>query len=99
MTFQAIVHAPTLRSGARLNIADLEQTPTGTPRRLAAGDMMELRFGVCCPDLAQATVVSYVAEPESAVLSCEGLEVTIARPGADEGSDVPGLRSEVWFVT
>lgn len=98
MTFQAIVHAPSLRRGARLNIADLGQSTSQRPKRLGVGDEVELRFGVCCPDLARGIVVNYDTLPESAVLEVEGTKVTICHRVGEQAVGQPGLRSESWFV-
>ena len=98
MTFQAIVHAPDLRAGARLNIADLEQSASQGPKRIGLGAELDLRFGVCCPDLARAVVVDYVPLPETAVIAVGTQEVTICHPAGHAGSLRPGLRSEIWFV-
>ena len=98
MTFQAIVHAPGLRHGARLNIADLDQSETRGPKRIGLGAEVELRFGVCCPDLARAIVVDYTPLPESAVIAVAGEEVTICHRAGDVGVLQPGLESETWFV-
>jgi hypothetical protein len=98
MSFQAIVHAPALRQGARLNIADLDQSKTLGPKRIGLGAEVELRFGVCCPDLARAIVVDYTPQPESAVIAVAGEEITICHRSADAGVSQPGLESETWFV-
>lgn len=98
MTFQAIVHAPVLRHGARLNIADLEQSDAQGPKRIGLGAEMALRFGVCCPDLARAIVVDYAPLPETAVIAVDGEEITICHRAGHEAVSEPGLRSESWFV-
>lgn len=97
MHFDAIVHAPTLRVGTRLNIAETDQTEGRIPDRLGVGSQVRLRFGVCCPDLSRGTVVDYAAWPESVVLAI-GTEAWTLLKADSGGISTPGLLSEDWYV-
>lgn len=97
MQFDAIVHAPTLRAGARLNIAEADQTEGDMPDRLQIGSEVRLRFGVCCPDRSRGTIVGHSVGPESVVLAIGAEAWTLLRRG-DGGVSTPGLISEDWYV-
>ncbi len=94
--FQAIVHAPALRPGARLCLSDLSQTPTMPPARLAAGDAVMLRFGVCCPEHGSGAIVDIAAD--LATLRVAETRWRLHRCPRRSGVDVPGLVAEDWFV-
>lgn len=94
--YQAIVHAPKLRPGARLCLSNLAQTPTTLPTRLAPGDAVALRFGVCCPDHGSGAITAL--EAESATLQVAGRQWRMVRCPARSGIDLPGLIAEDWFV-
>ncbi len=94
--FQAIVHAPKLRPGARLCLSDLAQTPTSPPARLAAGDGVALRFGACCPDHGSGAITS--READNATLRVADTRWRLHRCPAQGGVDLPGMISEDWFV-
>ena len=94
--FQAIVHAPALRPGARLSLSDLAQTPTAPPARLTAGDDVAIRFGACCPDHGSGAVMA--CEADSATLRVAGTLWRLHRCPAHGGIDLPGLIAEDWFV-
>ena len=94
MSFVAIVHAPALRSGARLCISDLEQTPDQPPHGLSAGATVELRYGTCCPSLACAAISA--REDDKAVLRTAEADWTIRLSGG--GVNVPGLMADDWIV-
>ena len=98
MTFLAIVHAPALRPGARLSIADLAQTLEGPPARLAPGAKLDLRFGTCCPNLACGAILGCNATADEAVLGIAGFDYTIRRCRKHGGVEIPGLVAEDWFV-
>jgi hypothetical protein len=98
MRFDAIVHAPTLRAGTRLNIAEADQTEGTSPDRLEVGSEVRLRFGVCCPDLSFGTVTEYTALPETVVLAIGTESWTLSR-GEGGGITTPGLLSEDWYVS
>ena len=94
--FQAIVHAPALRPGARLCLSDLAQTPSTPPAHLAAGDDVALRFGACCPDHGNGAIESL--EADSATLRVAAARWRLHRCPTSGGIDVPGLVAEDWFV-
>ena len=94
--FQAIVHAPALRPGARLCLSDLAQTSGSTPTRLAAGDAVALRYGVCCPDHGSGAITEVRAD--IATLRVAGAHWRLHRCPSGGGVDVPGLVAEDWFV-
>lgn len=96
MPFDAIVHAPHLRPGARLNIAAADQAEGSAPDSLAVGAAVRIKFGVCCPDLANGTIVGREAGADRVVLSVGGESFVLIRGGG--GVRVPGLVSEDWFV-
>ncbi len=98
MTFQAIVFAPFLRKGARLCIADLEQTVTTPPKRISIKSNVNLRFGTCCPTLAAGTITDFVESAETAVLTVEGRGWNLKRCPQKSGVSIPGMISENWFV-
>ena len=97
MTFLAIVHAPVLRPGARLCICDLEQSFDHAPTSITAGDEIMLRFGTCCPDLADGAIGFCDAEPDEAVLRVADSAWTIRR-ATTRAVELPGLITEDWFV-
>ena len=97
MTFLAIVHAPTLRAGARVCICDLDQTVERLPTSISSGAAVSLRFGACCPDLACGSISEYDAQADRAVLRIAESEVTIQRSRRG-GVGCPGLIAEDWFV-
>lgn len=97
MRFDAIVHAPTLRVGARLNIAEADQSETDAPDHLEIGSEVRLRFGVCCPDRSLGIVVEHGAGPETVVLAV-GAEAWILLKDDTGGVSAPGLVSEDWYV-
>ena len=94
--FQAIVHAPALRPGARLCLSDLGQTPALRPADLTAGERVVLRFGTCCPwhgagaitEVGTGTAILRVAEDRWRLHRCP----------SGGGIDIPGLVAEDWFV-
>ena len=94
--FQAIVHAPALRPGARLCLSDLAQTPTIPPVRPAVGDSVALRFGACCPDHGSGAITEI--EADSATLRVAEARWRLHRCPMKGGIDVPGLVAEDWFV-
>lgn len=94
--FQAIVHAPRLRPGARLCFSDLDQTPTLPPARLTAGDVVALRFGPCCPDHGTGAVTARATD--TATLRVAGALWRLHRCPFGGGVDVAGLMAEDWFV-
>jgi hypothetical protein len=97
MRFEAIVHAPSLRAGVRLNIAASDQRPHVPPISLRVGADVRLRFGVCCPDLAKGQIVQASEHPRSVVIEIGGRRWTLLRH--DEGGvTTPGLISESWYV-
>ena len=95
MSFMAIVHAPALRSGARLCISDLDQAPGQPPHGLAAGSTIELRYGTCRPALACAAISA--RDDDEAVLRTAEADWTIRRSDSG-GVDVPGLMADDWIV-
>ena len=95
MGFVAIVHAPSLRSGARLCISDLEQTPDQPPHGLAPGSQVQLRFGTCCASLDCGAISTL--DVDEAVLRTSEADWTIRRSGRG-GVDVPGLMADDWIV-
>ncbi len=95
MSFVAIVHAPAMRSGARLCISDNDQTADHPPHGLAAGSTIELRYGTCRPLLACAAISA--READEAVLQTAEADWTIRR-SQDGGVDVPGLMADDWIV-
>lgn len=95
MQFEAIVHAPKLETGARLNVAEVDQTEETPFHSMSAGDGVRLRFGVCCPALSRATVLRRETA-DRAELEVDGHTWTLRR-GAG-GIQTPGLVSEDWFV-
>ena len=96
MRFDVIVHAPSLRTGVRLNIAEADQVAEAAPGRLEVGSELTLRFGVCCPDVSTGTITGRETRPEAAVLAVDGETWTLLRgPGGVTDS---GLVSEDWFV-
>lgn len=97
MSFNVIVHAPTLRAGARLNIAQADQTVDDAPERLSVGSEIKLRFGVCCPDKAEGRIIDLSPEPETAMLAV-GTQVWPLRKGTG-GVATGGLVSEHWYVS
>ncbi len=97
MSFLAIVHAPALRRGARLCIADLAQTLGRPPVAMSDGAEISLRFGTCCPDLASGAIVGCDAGRDEAVLTVDDATWTIRRSRVG-GIGVPGLVAEDWFV-
>ena len=97
MRFNAIVHAPVLRAGTRLNIAEADQREDVSPHRLALGDEVALRFGVCCPDRSDGRIVAATPRPESVTLTIGDRSWTLFRNGQG-GVTTPGLVSEDWFV-
>ena len=94
--FQAIVHAPALRPGARLCLSDLAQTPTTPPARLSAGAGVALRYGACCPDHGSGAITAI--DSDSATLHVADTRWRLHRCPAHGGVDLPGLVSEDWFV-
>ena len=96
MHFDAIVHAPTLRAGTRLNIAEADQTEGDEPDRLEVGSQVWLRVGVCCPDRSCGTVIDYIEQPESVVLAIGSQSFTLLK--GESGVSTPGLLSEDWYV-
>ena len=94
--FQAIVHAPALRLGAKLCLSDLSQTRTRPPAPLASGDAIMLRFGVCCPDHGSGAVTD--VEADEATLRVANARWRLHRCPKRGGVDVPGLIAEDWFV-
>lgn len=106
MPFNAIVHAPALRLGARLNIAEADQTESTQPCVLTIGAEVRLRIGVCAPELVSGTVIGCTAESErvdpTLVDSTVDLVVggTIWRLQRSErgGVTAPGLVSDAWYV-
>lgn len=96
MPFDALVHAPHLRPGARLNIAEADQNEGHRPAVLTVGSVIHIKFGVCCPDHARGTIVDRDAAADRVVLSVDGACFVLVKGGA--GVDVPGLVSEDWFV-
>ncbi len=94
--FQAIVHAPALRPGARLCLSDLAQTVTTPPARLVAGVGVTLRFGTCCPDHGSGAITAL--EADSATLRVADTRWRLHRCPARAGIDLPGMISEDWFV-
>ncbi len=97
MRFEAIVHAPTLRAGARLNIAECDQSEFAPPERLEVGSELWLRFGVCCPDLSRGMIVAYGEGPESVILAIGSESWTLLK-GDGGGVTEPGIVSEDWYV-
>lgn len=96
MLFNAIVHAPELRAGVRVNIAQADQTLKDPAERLAVGADVRVRFGVCCPDKAQGTIIDLSPEPETAVLAI-GTRAWPLRKGTGGVTSI-GLVSEHWYV-
>lgn len=96
MQFNAIVHAPKLRPGARLNIAEADQVEGVSPNRLDVGDELTVRFSIVCPDRARGIIVAHAPTPGAIVLSI-GTTAWTLRKGGD-GINVPGLLSESWYV-
>ena len=94
--FQAIVHAPALRPGARLCLSDLAQGPGSPPGHLTAGVAVTLRFGVCCPTLGSGAIVERRAD--IATLRVAGARWRLHRCPARGGIDAAGLVAEDWFV-
>ena len=94
--FQAIVHAPALRPGARLCLSDLSQSATRQPSRPAAGDAVILRFGTCCPDHGGGAITDVGIG--TAILRVAGTPWRLSRCPMEGGVDVPGLVAEDWFV-
>ena len=64
---------------------------------IAAGDEIALRFGTCCPDLADGAIGFCDAYPDEAVLRVAESAWTIRR-STIPGVDLPGLVAEDWFV-
>ena len=95
MSFLAIVHAPALRRGARVCIADLAQTLDHAPVAITSGAEILLRFGTCCPDLASGAIAE--CDRDEAVLTVDQATWTIRRSPVG-GVSVPGLVAEDWFV-
>ena len=94
--YQAIVHAPALRAGARLCLSDLRQTLVARPRRPQAGDTLSLRFGVCCPALGAGIFTAI--EDRMATVQIADARWRLGRCPSDGGIEIPGLTAEDWFV-
>ncbi len=97
MSFMAIVHAPALRSGARICICDLDQTIDEPPSELVIGSEVALRFGTCCPSLASGAIQACDLGADEAVLRIADADWTIRR-SHEGGVNVAGLVAEDWFV-
>lgn len=96
MVFQAIVHAPMLRPGARLCFSDLAQTSIKPPTCLMVGDSVVIRYGACCPDHGTGAITSL--EADLATLRVAQAQWRLRRCPMRGGIDVPGLVGEDWFV-
>jgi hypothetical protein len=97
MQFHAIVHAPCLREGARLNIAEADQRLDVAPAMLDVGSNVCLRFGVCCPDHASGRIVEATEQPARVVMQIGERRWALTKRGDRAISD-PGLVSEDWYV-
>ena len=97
MAFLAIVHAPALRSGARLCISDLTQTADKPPTPIAPGAEIDLRFGTCCPDSKAGAIGLCDTDSEEAVLRVGNEDWHIRRARAG-GVRTPGIIADDWFV-
>ena len=96
MLFQALTCAPVLRDGVTLNIMAIPQAGGVAPERIEVGARLTLRFGHCCPLIAEGWIISLSNDPERAVLAFDGAEWTLEH-GAT-GVSVPGIVSEDWIV-
>lgn len=97
-TFQALTNASALGEGVKLNLMATPQTAGVAPPRLASGARVTVRFGHCCPDIAEGTVTAVTGDLERAVLTLGDTHWTIERGPSGSGVSVPGILSEDWYV-
>lgn len=98
MPFQALTAAPFLGRGVKLNIMASPQGVGASPVSIGIGSRITIRFGHCCPDIAEGTITAVTEEPERVVLTVDGADWTLEPGPARGGISIPGIVSEYWFV-
>ena len=73
------------------------QVTETAPQRLNVGSRLLIRFGLCCPDLAERIITAVGTEPERAVLAL-GNAHWILQPAPNGGVTILGILSEDWLV-
>ncbi len=97
MLFDALVHAPCLRPGARLNIAEANQVEGRQPRSMEVGSEVRLKCGVVAPQKLLGTIVE-ASEGARRVTMQVGAKFWILARREGREIDAPGLVSEHWIV-
>ena len=96
MPFLALTGAPFLEAGVKLNVMATPQVDGAALTSFEVGERITIRFGHCCPDIAEAQITSVGLD--HAVLALESTEWILDLGPIDSGVSVPGIVSKDWFV-
>ena len=96
MPFLALTGAPFLEAGVKLNVMATPQSVGVALASFKVGERITIRFGHCCPDMAEAEITSVGID--HAVLALGSTEWILDLGPIDSGVSVPGIVSKDWFV-
>ena len=96
MPFLALTGAPFLDTGVKLNVMATPQIEGAAPASLQVGERLIIRFGHCCPDIAEGEITSLAFD--HAVLTLGATDWILDPAPCGSGVHVPGIVSADWFV-
>ena len=96
MTFLALTGSPILESGVILNVMATPQRPGISPDRLGLGETVCIRFGHCCPHMAEGTITATAVD--HVVLTLDAKPWVLEPGPSGSGIQVPGIVSDDWIV-